>query len=50
MPAPAVKILAAAQRVLVAKGFAGLTLRAIARVLLREQGGPRQGHDRLGLP
>jgi AcrR family transcriptional regulator len=31
MPAPAVKILAAAQRVLVAKGFAGLTLRAIAR-------------------
>jgi AcrR family transcriptional regulator len=31
MPAPAVKILAAAQRVLVAKGFAGLTLRAIAQ-------------------
>ncbi|MEI6449204.1 MAG: TetR/AcrR family transcriptional regulator [Actinomycetes bacterium] len=31
LPAPAVKILAAAQRVLVAKGFAGLTLRAIAR-------------------
>ena len=31
MPAPAGKILAAAQRVLVAKGFAGLTLRAIAR-------------------
>jgi AcrR family transcriptional regulator len=31
MPAPAVKILLAAQRVLVAKGFAGLTLRAIAR-------------------
>jgi AcrR family transcriptional regulator len=31
MPAPAVKILVAAQRVLVAKGFAGLTLRAIAR-------------------
>ncbi|MCX6372686.1 MAG: TetR/AcrR family transcriptional regulator [Actinobacteria bacterium] len=31
MSAPAVKILAAAQRVLVAKGFAGLTLRAIAR-------------------
>ena len=31
MPAPAIKILAAAQRVLVAKGFAGLTLRAIAR-------------------
>jgi len=30
MPAPAVKILAAAQRVLVGKGFAGLTLRAIA--------------------
>ena len=28
---PALKILAAAQRVLVAKGFAGLTLRAIAR-------------------
>jgi AcrR family transcriptional regulator len=31
MPAPAVDILAAAQRVLVAKGFPGLTLRAIAR-------------------
>jgi len=31
LPAPAVKILAAAQRVLVAKGFAGLTLRAIAQ-------------------
>jgi AcrR family transcriptional regulator len=31
MPAPALKILAAAQRVLVAKGFTGLTLRAIAR-------------------
>jgi AcrR family transcriptional regulator len=31
MPDPALKILAAAQRVLVAKGFAGLTLRAIAR-------------------
>jgi AcrR family transcriptional regulator len=31
MPAPAAKILAAAQRVLVAKGFSGLTLRAIAQ-------------------
>ena len=31
MPAPALKILAAAQRVLVAKGFSGLTLRAIAQ-------------------
>ena len=31
MSPPALKILAAAQRVLVAKGFAGLTLRAIAR-------------------
>jgi len=31
MPPAALKILAAAQRVLVAKGFAGLTLRAIAR-------------------
>jgi AcrR family transcriptional regulator len=31
MPAPALKILAAAQRVLVAKGFSGLTLRAIAK-------------------
>ena len=31
MPAPALKILVAAQRVLVAKGFSGLTLRAIAR-------------------
>jgi AcrR family transcriptional regulator len=31
MPAPAVNILAAAQRVLVAKGFPGLTLRAIAQ-------------------
>jgi AcrR family transcriptional regulator len=31
MPATAAKILAASQRVLVAKGFAGLTLRAIAR-------------------
>ncbi len=31
MPPPALKILAAAQRVLVAKGFSGLTLRAIAR-------------------
>ena len=31
MPAPALRILAAAQRVLVAKGFSGLTLRAIAR-------------------
>jgi AcrR family transcriptional regulator len=30
MPAPALTILAAAQRVLVAKGFSGLTLRAIA--------------------
>ena len=60
MSAPALEILAAAQRLLVAKGFAGLTLRAIARrvgrelgdgaVLLREQGRPRQGDDRLGLP
>ena len=32
MPAAALKILAAAQRVLVAKGFSGLTLRAIATV------------------
>jgi len=31
MPAPAAKILAAAQRLLVAKGFSGLTLRAIAQ-------------------
>jgi AcrR family transcriptional regulator len=31
MPAPALKMLAAAQRVLVAKGFSGLTLRAIAQ-------------------
>jgi AcrR family transcriptional regulator len=31
MPAPALKILTAAQRVLVAKGFSGLTLRAIAK-------------------
>ena len=31
MPAPALNILAAAQRVLVAKGFSGLTLRAIAQ-------------------
>ena len=31
MPAPALNILAAAQRVLVAKGFSGLTLRAIAK-------------------
>jgi AcrR family transcriptional regulator len=31
MSPPALKILAAAQRVLVAKGFAGLTLRAIAK-------------------
>lgn len=31
MPAPALKILTAAQRVLVAKGFSGLTLRAIAQ-------------------
>ena len=31
MPPSAVKILAAAQRVLVAKGFSGLTLRAIAQ-------------------